>query len=290
MKTCSRCKVEKSETEFFKDDYNTDGLSYFCQCCSLEYSKVYAEARALFVNVSTNTVIVKTRNELEREYFAARAERLAARAKNREERPTVIKNYLKEYRKANAEKIAAYLKTTADKRAARRKEYYAANAGKIQLVAKEYRKANAEKVANYSNEYNKKRCKTNVLYALKYRVRCLISNSVRNGGYTKKSKAAEILGCSFEDFKIYIEAQFIDGMNWDNRELWHLDHYYPLARATSEDEALKLNHYTNLRPMWAVDNIRKGAKIPDKPYKPLVVLCNVGRFTVSMQPNEQVTL
>jgi hypothetical protein len=50
-------------------------------------------------------------------------------------------------------------------------------------------------------------------------------------------------------------------MNWDNRDKWHIDHIIPLASAKSPEEVEKLCHYTNLQPLWASDNMSKGAKL-----------------------------
>ena len=58
----------------------------------------------------------------------------------------------------------------------------------------------------------------------------------------------------------HIERQFLRGMNWENRDKWHIDHIVPLATAKSEAEVLALNHFTNLRPIWSRDNLSKGAK------------------------------
>jgi len=85
--------------------------------------------------------------------------------------------------------------------------------------------------------------------------------SIRNKGYTKKSKTYEILGCTFEEFKLHIESQFTNKMSWDNRSEWHLDHIIPISSAKTEEEVIKLNHYTNFQPLWAIDNLRKGNKI-----------------------------
>lgn len=49
-------------------------------------------------------------------------------------------------------------------------------------------------------------------------------------------------------------------MTWANRHLWHIDHIVPMATATTEAEAIALNHFTNLRPVWGADNLAKGAK------------------------------
>jgi hypothetical protein len=85
--------------------------------------------------------------------------------------------------------------------------------------------------------------------------------SIKGKGYTKKSKTSEYLGCTFNEFKTYIEEKFIENMSWENRMDWHLDHIYPISLAETEDELIKLNHYTNFQPLWAVDNLRKGNKI-----------------------------
>jgi hypothetical protein len=50
-------------------------------------------------------------------------------------------------------------------------------------------------------------------------------------------------------------------MSWNNRSEWHIDHITPMASAKTEHDAIKLNHYENLRPLWAIDNLRKGSKI-----------------------------
>ena len=60
-----------------------------------------------------------------------------------------------------------------------------------------------------------------------------------------------------------MESQFTDGMTWDNwgKYGWHVDHKVPLSSAKTPDELIKLCHYTNLQPLWAKDNLSKGAKI-----------------------------
>ena len=92
-------------------------------------------------------------------------------------------------------------------------------------------------------------------------IRTFICQSIIRGGYKKKSRTHEILGCDFGFFKSHIEKQFQPGMNWDNRSKWHIDHITPMASAKSESEAVALNHYTNLRPLWAQENLSKGAKV-----------------------------
>ncbi len=50
-------------------------------------------------------------------------------------------------------------------------------------------------------------------------------------------------------------------MNWDNQGNWHVDHIIPLQSSNTKQELIKLCHYTNLQPLWGVDNYNKGNKI-----------------------------
>ena len=98
------------------------------------------------------------------------------------------------------------------------------------------------------------------IYKLKLSIRGLISRKFRYKKYTKKSKTYKILGCSYKDFAAHIYSQFEDGMSMDNygKGGWELDHILPVAAATTEDEVIALNHYTNFQPMWSRENTSKG--------------------------------
>ncbi len=78
-------------------------------------------------------------------------------------------------------------------------------------------------------------------------------------GNKSGGKAVTYLGCTISDFKAYLAMLFIDGMSWDNYGLWHIDHIKPLCSfdLRDEDEVKKACHYSNLKPLWAEDNIRK---------------------------------
>jgi hypothetical protein len=78
---------------------------------------------------------------------------------------------------------------------------------------------------------------------------------------TKKNKTFNIVGCSPQSLKEHLEKRFVDGMSWDNRSEWHIDHIIPLSSAKTEEELYGLCHYTNLQPLWAEDNLKKSNKI-----------------------------
>lgn len=83
-----------------------------------------------------------------------------------------------------------------------------------------------------------------------------------SGQAVKAARTAELVGCSWEFLVKHIEAQFLPGMTWENRAAWHIDHIRPCASFYLTDPAQQrlCFHYTNLRPLWAADNIRKGAR------------------------------
>lgn len=89
-----------------------------------------------------------------------------------------------------------------------------------------------------------------------------IRRSFKKKGIVKSKTVCEILGCSYQDFKIYIESKFESWMNWNNYGLyngefnygWDLDHIVPKSIAKTENDILKLNHYTNFRPLCSKTN------------------------------------
>lgn len=89
-------------------------------------------------------------------------------------------------------------------------------------------------------------------------IRSLVSNSIRKMRYIKESHTIEIIGCSFEDLKRYIEDKFVLGMCLDNYGEWHIDHIIPISYAKDKEDILRLNHYSNLQPLWSIDNMVKG--------------------------------
>lgn len=112
-----------------------------------------------------------------------------------------------------------------------------------------------------TKKYIKERTQTDPIFKMKANIRCLIRDSMKRQGYTKRSKTHKILGCDFDIFKKHIERQFTKGMTWENHGEWHYDHIIPMASAKTEEEVIKLNHYTNFQPLWAEDNLRKSDKI-----------------------------
>jgi hypothetical protein len=195
------------------------------------------------------------------------------REKNKDKRKEYLENnkdkikqqvnqYNKIYNQINKEKISLnqkeYYKNNKEVIIKNVKEYYENNKEVILNNVKEYSKNNREKIYQYRN----KKIQSNPLFKLNCNIRRLIGNSIKNKGYKKLTKSELILGYSVKEFKLYLESQFQSWMSWDNYgkyngELnygWDIDHIVPVSSATTEEDILRLNHYTNLQPLCSKIN------------------------------------
>jgi len=114
---------------------------------------------------------------------------------------------------------------------------------------------------DYYRKYYNNRRKTEPLFKLKCTLRSRTIQAFKTKGYRKNTKTQEMLGVDWEVAKKNLERQFTEGMSWNNHGEWHIDHIIPLASANTEEELIKLCHYKNLQPLWAIDNLKKGSKI-----------------------------
>ena len=112
-----------------------------------------------------------------------------------------------------------------------------------------------------NRSYQKKR-RHHELHKLRGNIHNCICASFSRRGFKKTSKTFQILGCTYDEFVAHITSQFTDGMTLDNHGKfgWELDHRFPVSAATTEEELLALNYYTNFQPMWRQDNQQKKDK------------------------------
>jgi len=135
------------------------------------------------------------------------------------------------------------------------------NREKIKESKKKYFQKNKEFEIKKNIERVKVRKKSNPVIKLTYNMRSRLYYFIKESNITNKNKTFEVVGCSPEELKIYLEKKFRSGMCWDNYGLWHVDHIIPLSSAKTERQLYDLCHYSNLQPLWASENISKGSKI-----------------------------
>jgi len=133
---------------------------------------------------------------------------------------------------------------------------------------KAYYANNREALAERANTYQKQRKQTDIQFWLSCILRDRLSQAIKNN--QKSGSAVRDLGCSIEFLKQYLEAQFVEGMTWENKgSTWHIDHIEPLCSfdLTHREQFLIACHYTNLRPLFKEDNFKKIAEDRKKRFK-----------------------
>lgn len=125
------------------------------------------------------------------------------------------------------------------------------------------RRAKNQRHKQAARKYERERWRVDEVYRLRCRLRWFLRMGIR--GHIKAAPALELLGCSIEDFRIYLESKFESGMSWENygKNGWHIDHIMPCAifDLSKPEHQKRCFHFSNMQPMWAADNLRKSDKV-----------------------------
>ena len=219
-KTCTKCMIPKDISMFFRRKASKDGLSTWCKDCYRLYNSSYYSDH---------------------------------RKRYKEKRAT----YYTEHKEQYAERGKKYFKSHKEELYESRREAYLRNPYIYRKYANEWRAKNKDKVA----EYVRRRRDVDKLFKLKTQVRKDILQSFKRRGYSKTKNTADIVGCDINPLVSHLEATWLNryGRKYSG-ENCHIDHIIPLATAKTEDDVLKLCHYTNLQLLTPEDNLAKGSK------------------------------
>ena len=139
------------------------------------------------------------------------------------------------------------------------KEYNLIYKTSNQEYVKKYYEKNKEKIIKQTIERDKKRTKIDSLFKLDRVVRVLIRDSFKRalkGKYKKGKKTENILGCTMEEFTTHLQSQFLPEMSFSNHgDIWEIDHIEKLSSSKNEEDIIRLNHFTNLRPLFKTTEI-----------------------------------
>jgi hypothetical protein len=143
------------------------------------------------------------------------------------------------------------------------KEHYLENKSSILAQQKLYIKANKEKVRKYHRRYRKNRLVVDPLFKL--RVNC--SRLIHHALFGNKNNLSilDYLPYTMAELKFHLEKQFDSKMSWNNYgSYWHIDHIIPQSKlpymSMTEDNFKKCWILSNLQPLEAITNMKKGTK------------------------------
>jgi hypothetical protein len=237
MRCCKKCSEIKKYEDFGKDKSKKDGISIYCKKCN------------------------------------------ASKTLNSKKDKEKIKNYNKEYRLNNESKLKDYhsnyyldnidiiknrssLYCKTDNCKEYKKKYRFENREKNSEYGVIYRELKKEDLREYFRVYRSDKRSTDILYRLKDQIRHRISESLKSIGSKKNNTTINIIGCSIEYLKLYLESKFEPWMTWENYGKyngqfnygWDIDHKIPLSSGKTEEKIIELNYYTNLQPLCSYVN------------------------------------
>jgi hypothetical protein len=234
FKICSKCHQEKPFNSFWKRKATKDGYFHHCiDCMRSPREKIKASIPKGF------RICTKCKKQLPLSCFGLDN--------------TVKDKHCSACKSCKIDYDRKYKQTHKRKMKKQRKNYY--NLNKKILVKKH-------------TDY----CKKRALVDINFRLRKSLSSTLHSAlsGNWKSGQTMDLLACSIEYFRQHLEAQFTEGMSWENRgrgwnnkKEWHIDHIYPLASfdLTNLEERKIAFHWSNQQPMWAKDNLKKGDRV-----------------------------
>jgi len=177
---------------------------------------------------------------------------------NEYHRIRMVKKYQEdpEYRKSCIERVNTFQKENRDVRTEYMRQYRKQNANELRTYWREYRKT--DKGKKHRRGYMLTRRHTDINFKILTNLRNRLKHALN--GSLQKEKTLKLLGCTIEQFRSYLEPKFTSGMSWSNYGEWHIDHIKPCSSYDMSDPVQQAAcfHYTNLQPLWAIDNLKKG--------------------------------
>ena len=176
-----------------------------------------------------------------------------------------VKERIKQHYEQNKEQILErkkqYYEQNKEQIREWKKQYYEQNKEQIYEYQKQYYEQNKEQILERQKQYIKKRRQTDIGFRLLGNCRSRLYKAIKNN--SKSASTRELIGCTIEELKQHLESQFTEGISWENYGEWHIDHIIPCASFdfTKEEDQRKAFHFTNLQPLWAEDNLKKGARM-----------------------------
>lgn len=214
------------------------------------------------------------------------AQRENAKMYRERNRDKIMARLLK-WQKENPEKVSAYKEKwrlgNMDKVRAASKRRYANDPEKYIATVRRYQKRHPKRVAAQKRRYQvnnreavmraQNKWQASKMSDLQFRIKKILRGRTGSAikainGAKKCAKTIEMLGCSIENFRIYLESKFNVGMSWDNYgKIWEIDHIMPCAifDLIKPEHQRRCFHFSNMQPLFTVDNRRKNRwHVPDQ--------------------------
>lgn len=265
-KKCFNCARILPLDCFYRCSRSKDGRQNECkECCSIRSAKRYEENKEeikekhkkYYMNnreqiLAKNKIFYlenpearEIKNKKARERYANNADEYRAKSKKwRDEHREEYRKKMRDYQRDNKDKVAKW-----------HEKYKDSHKEQILASYAKYRRKNKDKI----NKARLERLRSDKVYSLKEKLRAVIRDSLRTKHKEGYKKWQHIIGCSREDLVDHLKKTWKDryGTEWVGQKC-NVDHIKPLAKASTEEDVIRLNHYTNLQLLTPEDNRNKG--------------------------------
>lgn len=267
MKRCSKCKSEKPESEFYKKRSSKDGLNSQCIPCNKESKRQWNDANRRKYLEMKRGYYLRNREKIlssQQDYYQNNRDKVLEQnkrwaEKNRDRNLEGKRKWYLNNRDRHRELGRAWMKSNAEKKRQNDHNYYKAHQDRIKRRTSMWAKSNREKIRARHQQR-----KSDTDYAAAIALRSTLKNFLRRAMIQKTAETSELLGYTSEMLIKRMECQFSAGQSWSNYGTeWHIDHKIPVAHflAKGEFRAHIVNALSNLQPLWAEENLAKGAKL-----------------------------
>jgi len=282
-KTCNKCYEEKQISEFHKHKKNKDGHSGTCKGCAREINKQYRkdnqeilrQKRKEYYENNKEEILEKQRlyyeenkdyiNERSRAYYDENREYLLEKGKewywdNREYDLYLSRMWYEENKDHKSNYDKKYHEENKERRRKQSREWRQDNPEKKKEINDRWKEENKEWYKKCMRDWKRRKYKEDSHFRMSLLIRAMlqrIKNAQSDNVATRKD-----LCYGPDELKMRLEYQFHNGMSWDNYGEWHIDHKIPIQHFLNKGETRPhiINALSNLQPLWATDNIKKGSK------------------------------
>jgi hypothetical protein len=181
--------------------------------------------------------------------------------KNKELMKAQARDFYKKNKEKQNAKARLYRKNNKEQINAKIRLYHKVNKEQIKFRARLQYEKNKKQINAKKREWWRIRRINNPQTKLTDILRNRVYSALKAQNTTKNKKTELLIGCSVIECKKYIENLWLPGMNWSNHTVkgWHIDHIRPCNtfNLIDPEQQKQCFHYTNLRPLWSIDNLSR---------------------------------
>ncbi len=225
MRECRVCNIEKQLTEFPKLYKSSGGHKRKCKSCT---------------NKEAKERVNKRKSDFEKGLFIQSNSKECSKCKINKPKGHFDNDFSK------TSGLSAYCTSCKNENSVNNRNK---NLDKKRAYDRALYQKNKKQIRAVKDARAKERRKTDPLFRLKKRLHSRIGEYYRKGGHRKKNTTQEIIGCTYEQFKIWLGEK--------EEQDWQLDHVIPISFAQTEEEILLLNHYSNFQWLPEIENKSK---------------------------------